>query len=713
MLCFLLPPEAIMLNLKKHFCWKSGFFFIFVILFVKVLAESRHENTSQTYGQGGLLQTLHSLIAKNETDIQKNSSRELLTKLLEKIECPKGITERPAQTCKQCLQLDTLLFMARKELGDIINEEIMQRISVILLYYILYQKDFCSSTLDPNMDYIYYINGILNLQKDEDCHYLSDNEVEEILLTTKQYFQISDGQQCVNWNSLGIPHTIGSNELPRLAEIILTFSIQRLCIRKKIIPNADFFTDYIFQSLNRTSELSATEIDELLGKLKSIIRCEKMDHNHRRKQRSLVIPGTNREPFPGREEEIQKNNQDMYVIQEYTDSTQGQPCFSANELMEIFLQNSRSAVSREQFKQISPAIIHQLLTCACQPAGRASTQLPPPTTLQKYGYSTIAVVLLTIGSMFGATLIIFSSCEENYNLILQLFVGLAVGTLSGDALLHLIPQVLGIHDNMSHEHGVQEEEIPFEDKEYLWKIMGMIGGIHGFFLINKLFYLLVSSTRQGRSFANGHSHDFSLDSHLNDQSRKAKSTSTIQLRTPEDCEPSDGIIPDITPVSIRGRKKHKGISLLAVMILLGDSLHNFADGMVIGSAYSSSTETGVATTIAILCHEIPHEMGDFAVLLNSGLSAKIAFLMNFISALTAFAGLYIGLSVSSNPSVQIWIFAVTAGMFLYLSLVEMLPEMTHIQTQRPWLMFFLQNLGLLLGWLCLLVLALYEHKIKL
>ncbi|XP_038852932.1 zinc transporter ZIP12-like [Salvelinus namaycush] len=266
-------------------------------------------------------------------------------------------------------------------------------------------------------------------------------------------------------------------------------------------------------------------------------------------------------------------------------------------------------------------------------------------------------------------------------------------------------EILGLHDDSHHyDHHFTE------GKEYLWKILGIIAGIYGFFLIERIFSLVMPSHGHGHGGL-GNSHDLPLELNCNGQSQRGMSISTMQLGTVEDLECTEIPSEEAEPRSPTHQTR-QGIPVLAVMVIVGDSLHNFADGLVVGAAFSSSTETGMATTVAILCHEIPHEMGDFAVLLSSGLSVRNAMMMNLLSALTAFIGLYIGLFVSSEPEVQQWIFTVTAGIFLYLSLVEMLPEMSRVKTNRPCIMFLLQNLGLLMGWACLLLLALFEHKLK-
>merc|ERR1711962_1309853 len=99
------------------------------------------------------------------------------------------------------------------------------------------------------------------------------------------------------------------------------------------------------------------------------------------------------------------------------------------------------------------------------------------------------------------------------------------------------------------------------------------------------------------------------------------------------------------------------------------------------------------------CHELPHELGDFAGLLTAGMSVKKALLANFLSACSCYIGLVIGIQVGQQLDVRLWIFAIAGGMFLYVALVDMLPDLMHsesLQTDTCQTLLY-QNIGMILG----------------
>lgn len=114
---------------------------------------------------------------------------------------------------------------------------------------------------------------------------------------------------------------------------------------------------------------------------------------------------------------------------------------------------------------------------------------------------------------------------------------------------------------------------------------------------------------------------------------------------------------------------------LATMNLVGDGLHNLIDGMVIAGSYLLSFEIGLTTTIAVILHEIPQEIGDFAVLLYSGLTKAKALFFNFLSALVAMVGALVVLILAGNSPGFTFLIPFTAGGFIYIAGVDMLPEL--------------------------------------
>lgn len=116
----------------------------------------------------------------------------------------------------------------------------------------------------------------------------------------------------------------------------------------------------------------------------------------------------------------------------------------------------------------------------------------------------------------------------------------------------------------------------------------------------------------------------------------------------------------------------------AFLILIGDGIHNFIDGIAIAAAFLTDIRLGVLTTAAIAAHEIPQELADLGVLVHNGLSLPKALAYNFFSGLMALAGALIGYFIlGSIESVIPRLLAFTAGMFLYISLSDLIPELHH------------------------------------
>jgi zinc and cadmium transporter len=120
------------------------------------------------------------------------------------------------------------------------------------------------------------------------------------------------------------------------------------------------------------------------------------------------------------------------------------------------------------------------------------------------------------------------------------------------------------------------------------------------------------------------------------------------------------------------------IHAVVYLAIFGDALHNFIDGLVIAGSFLVSPALGLATTLAVIFHEIPHELGNFAVLVHGGWTAKKALLYNFLSSFAAFFGGIIVLIFSKDlQNAQTLLLSIGASNFIYVALSDLVPELNQ------------------------------------
>lgn len=321
-----------------------------------------------------------------------------------------------------------------------------------------------------------------------------------------------------------------------------------------------------------------------------------------------------------------------------------------------------------------------------------------------------------------------------YQEILNFLIAVAVGTLSGDALMHLLPHALvnehaAASPTSSHDHDHDEKEHESSshshDTTAVWICACAFFTAVFMYIIENLLPLLRGNADQGsHGHGHGHSHNHHHGhshnhSHTNNNISKEILASNNSTATENNGEVSVPELKDVRELNVMlneakldAKKPSRPLTPVAFMVIIGDGLHNLTDGLAIGAAFASAPVTGLATAFAVLCHELPHELGDFALLLQTGVSIRRAIYLNIVSSVLSFVGMAIGLLIAGlHSSMTQWIYAGTAGSFLYIALADLVPAMAA-ESKNKLKTSLIQVIGVLVGGFIMLAIAINEDQLE-
>ncbi|KAG0748096.1 hypothetical protein G6F57_001311 [Rhizopus arrhizus] len=267
---------------------------------------------------------------------------------------------------------------------------------------------------------------------------------------------------------------------------------------------------------------------------------------------------------------------------------------------------------------------------------------------------------------------------------LNVLVSFAVGGLLGDVFLHLLPHAfLG-------EHTEENAVVVIDNQKNVLIGSGIFVGLFFFFFMDKMMRVFNGGS--------GHSH-----SHVEEVKAAGDSSSVKKESEKEGLRQRKPTNKKENEVSLdAGVHKHEhGIKLSAYLNLLADFTHNMTDGLAMAASFYASPAVGATTAVAVFFHEIPHEVGDYAILIRSGFSKKKAMMAQFTTAVGAFLGTFIGIMIEESSLSSVvaeeknagtnvngllgtdlrigdLVIPFAAGGFLYIATVGVIPELLEV-----------------------------------
>nr|XP_043624383.1 IAA-alanine resistance protein 1 [Erigeron canadensis] len=281
------------------------------------------------------------------------------------------------------------------------------------------------------------------------------------------------------------------------------------------------------------------------------------------------------------------------------------------------------------------------------------------------------------------------------------------GAMLGDAFLHQLPHAFGGGHSHSHDDHVDDGHDHGHSHSHSHSIedlsvgLSILFGIVVFLLVEKAVRYVEERSGGDASWGHGHHHHHHkksepLQDSDDDQSKRETlidgeisettlgESSLLRKRNistngvGDKTDSADEIRTDSTTKSVMEKELEKSSSLVfGYLNLISDGVHNFTDGMALGSAFLLyGSVGGWSRTLFLLAHELPQEIGDFGILVRSGFSVSKALFFNFLSALVALAGTALALSLGQDPGQSSLIEGFTAGGFIYIA-VGVMAEMNN------------------------------------